>query len=355
MNYYFILLIVFLVVIYILFVKKNRNHITYYKCHKTRNNKILQTLLDTNNIIKNNNDWDLYIPHTYTYLEDELKQLKITNNNQKIFGVKGCDYLVAKDNLWFYFNKKLGRNNSTNYLPNTYVLKNSKDMDLFINDYSKNKVYLLKKNLQRKMGIKITKNKGEILNAYNNDYVVVQEYIPNLYLIQNRKINLRMYLLIICKNNKKYWYISRLGKCLYTNKEYDKHNIYDPEMHLTSLNLSQQIYDTLPLSLEELKLYIGASHYKVLFSRILEILKKCKVVFNDLICQNSYTNTYFQLFGIDIVFTKDMIPYLLEINKGPEMKAINQKDKYIKQQIYTDIFNYIIFNSQTSLKHFLII
>ena len=79
------------------------------------------------------------------------------------------------------------------------------------------------------------------------------------------------------------------------------------------------------------------------------------MVFNDLICQNSYTNTYFQLFGIDIVFTKDMVPYLLEINKGPQMKAINQKDKYIKEQIYKDIFNYIIFNNHLSLKHFLII
>ena len=50
-----------------------------------------------------------------------------------------------------------------------------------------------------------------------------------------------------------------------------------------------------------------------------------------------------------------MVPYLLEINKGPQMKAINQKDKYIKEQIYKDIFNYIIFNNQLSLKHFLII
>ena len=329
MNYYLILLIVFLlvIVIYVLFVKNHRNHITYYKCHKTRNNKILQNLLDRTNIIKNNNDWDLYIPRTYTYLQNELNQLKITNNNQKIFGINGCDYLVAKDNLWFYFNQKLGRNNSIKYLPNTYVLKNSKDIDLFINDYNKNKVYLLKKNLQRKMGIKITKDKSEILNASLDNYVVVQEYIQNLYLIQNRKINLRMYLLIICKNNKKYWYISSLGKCLYTNKEYGKHNIYDHEMHLTSLNVSSKIYDTLPLSLEELKLYIGSGHYDVLFSRILEILKKCKLVFNDLICKNSYTNTYFQLFGIDIVFTKYMIPYLLEINKGPQMKAINKKKK----------------------------
>ena len=52
----------------------------------------------------------------------------------------------------------------------------------------------------------------EILNAKNDNYKVVQKYLTNLYLVNRRKVNLRVYLLIIIKNNKKEFYMSNLGK-----------------------------------------------------------------------------------------------------------------------------------------------
>ena len=44
------------------------------------------------------------------------------------------------------------------------------------------------------------------LNAKNDNYKVVQKYLTNLYLVNRRKVNLRVYLLIIIKNNKKEFY-----------------------------------------------------------------------------------------------------------------------------------------------------
>ena len=51
-------------------------------------------------------------------------------------------------------------------------------------------------------------------------------------------------------------HISKLGKCIYTNKDYST-NYNDLESHLTSLNLNSKIYDKNPFSLFDLKKYLG--------------------------------------------------------------------------------------------------
>ena len=52
-------------------------------------------------------------------------------------------------------------------------------------------------------------------------------------------------------------------------------------------------------------------------------------------------NISFQLFGLDYVFTKNMKPYLLEMNKGPAMKYVNEKDRKLKEKVHADIFDII--------------
>jgi hypothetical protein len=59
----------------------------------------------------------------------------------------------------------------------------------------------MKKNIQRQEGLKISKDKNEILNCYKDGYAVVQELLQDPYLINGRKINLRVYCLFIKKSN----------------------------------------------------------------------------------------------------------------------------------------------------------
>jgi len=207
--------------------------------------------------------------------------------------------------------------------------------------YKKNAIYLLKKNIQRKEGIKLTRDLDEILSGFRDNYVIAQKYIQDLYLIKNRKVNLRMYLLIICDKGVVSWYFSNIGKCMYTNKDMNTDYDLDPETHLTSLNLDPSIYNTNPLSLDELKNFVGEHNYRILFNRIITIVQKCKICFEGKICQNKKINEHisFQLFGLDFIFTKNFQPYLLEMNKGPQMSYINSKDYKIKEKIYTDLLS----------------
>ena len=49
----------------------------------------------------------------------------------------------------------------------------------------------------------------------------------------------------------------------------------------------------------------------------------------------------FQLFGADIILDKNGNPYLLEINKGPDMIPKFDKDYVLKRHIYNETFNKI--------------
>ncbi len=47
----------------------------------------------------------------------------------------------------------------------------------------------------------------------------------------------------------------------------------------------------------------------------------------------------FQLFGVDILLNQQMHPFILEFNKGPSMKAVNQIDQMMKFQLLEDVFD----------------
>ena len=49
----------------------------------------------------------------------------------------------------------------------------------------------------------------------------------------------------------------------------------------------------------------------------------------------------FQLFGADVIFDKDLHPYLLELNKGPDMTPRDEIDENMKNIVQTDMFKIV--------------
>ena len=159
--------------------------------------------------------------------------------------------------------------------------------------------------------------------------------------------------MISFKNNKQNWYVSELGKCIYTNKNYNNNNSISFEENVTSFNLNNNIYDKNPMTLQELNKYIGQYNYKILNQRINQIIYFLKKSYhNKLNYDINNNNNCFQLFGIDFIFTKDFVPYLLEINKGPQMLYINSKEKQLKQRLIEDIFDKVGIVKSYKLNYF---
>lgn len=372
-----IVLIIFVVIILILFyLRINESFLTYTKCDKKPIKQITKDLFEKHGITKFNKNssgseaWDIYMPCGYSYIEKELNSIEIKSNNQKIFAIRGCNKITSKNNLWKLLVEKYGREKAKEIMPPTY-LYNDKDIALFKKKYVKGKMYLMKKNLQRKKGIVLSKNLNKILAGNQKKYKLIQEFIPSL-LINNKVFNLRLYLLVVCKDKVPIFYLHKNIKCLYASKskenkkqdnednnsinpfvinlgKNDEDEKIDKWSHITnSYEMDGDIYKENPYTIEELFTFLmeknNIPEYKIdiLRNKIMKNIKLMADGIKDKLCvsmDSKFNNIYFQLFGLDILIDTSLHPYLLEINKGPDMKPKDKRDYKFKEKIILDMFD----------------
>ena len=348
----------------------NSDELTYFKCAgKTLNNATL-TGLDNTKFKKgvSSASSELYIPCDYNYIEIELAKLNPSEKTKYIYAIKGCDSLCGKDSLWRMLDLVYGTEEAAKIMPQTWIITgieedNELDTRLSLyyktNQYSK-PAFILKKNIQGKRGLKIADSLDMIYEivSYDSAYKVAQLYVKNCYVINSRKLNIRLYVVISCFRKYIQWFLYNHGKCIYTNKKYDPvhsfigPNIDDKEQHFTSYNLNtNQVYniEKLPETLQDLAVYIDSNTsskitYDKLWTRISSKLSQIKQAFAGSLCNLETLDEQicFQLFGIDVIIDSDtMEPYILEFNKGPEMTYKSPGDTTLKPQLITDMLNMI--------------
>ena len=320
------------------------NRQKYYRCNEKNLGTITNIIFDKNNIIKDNKNWNIYVPCGYNNVENELLTIKVKNNNlnkKYIFGINGCDLIVSKNKIWESLVDCFGRENASKYMPESYVLHDKKDLNLLKKRFKINDIYILKKNIQRKEGLKLTSDLNVMLNGSLENYKVAQKYLTNLYLVNKHKINLRIYLLIVIKDGYKFFYISKIGKCIYTRKEYNDNN-FDFESNITSYNLDMNIYKKNPRYFIELFNYVNNNNQNaiLLASNIHILMLNVSKCISTSISQSSNlkNTTCFQIFGADVIFDNNLNAYLLEFNKGPDMIPRDEEDKKMKLNVQNDMF-----------------
>lgn len=329
--------------------------VKYKKCDRLAVKGIMKDIFDKNDVVKNTetnekDKWDLYIPCGYNNVEHELTTVNPTNNNQAIFGISGCDKIVSKNNIWFLLEEKYGRKKASEIMPETFILADEKQIEELKQNFEEKKQnnqptkYILKKNVQRKEGLMLSDNLNEILLAKNNGYKVAQIYLNNVFLINKRKLNLRIYVLVKCQNGIVNTYVHKEGKCIYTNKDYDGDDS-DFEKNITSVNLDLDIYKRNPMTLKQLREYFIKMNYnyEIFFEKILDVIRLAMNATKHDLCNlsNIKNNVSFQLFGADVILDKNLKPYLLEFNKGPDMTPKNDVDKNIKTKVEEDMFDLV--------------
>jgi len=304
---------------------------------------ILKTVMNSRKI-----DSSKYIiPCSYDTCEQDVKSYENTNN--KLFIIDGCDILASKINLWKILRKYYGKD-ATKYVPYTFILNDDVN---FKEHYFANKrtrpdqMYVLKNYNQRQEGIKLSRDLNEIENSHDNGWYLVQDYIYNPFIIDKRKINFRYYLLIVCNrnSNKIDAYLHKDGFLYYTPEYYDEHDM-SFNKHITTGYIDRAIYDKNPLTLQDFRNYIDnikpkQSEYhdnsvQTLMTKIVEAL-------STVICKNNKLKDTlrFQLFGCDVAPDSNLDCKLMEINKGPDMNAKDDRDKIVKTKVQNDIFGII--------------
>ena len=266
--------------------------------------------------------------------------------------------LIAKEWLWTSVLRHHGLNKTKTLMPMTYVLYDADDVMRFISDYDDNKIYIMKKNIQRQSGIKITRNKKDIVNGFADGYVIVQEMLQDPYTVNNRKINMRFYILIKCENKKMQVYVYNDGFMYYTEDEFVKDS-EDKQVNITTGYIDRKIYETNPLTHTDFKnfldsddrilskpeLFIRAQDLvlsEIVFYRIINMLKEVFISFANTICKGKLENNMsFQIYGADIAINDELQPMIIEINKGPDMDAKDERDSIIKHNVMRDVFKTI--------------
>lgn len=334
----------------------------------------LQNILKEKNIYYTNidNNWNVYIPCNYESINDEYNSVP-KREGVSYFFIDDSDYMIAKEELWKNIVKKYGKAEAITMMPNSYLLDNEENINKFKNEFSDDKIYIMKRNIQRQEGLKITNSLNDILNTIKNDnsnykYMLIQELLQNPYLISGRKINLRIYVLVICQGESMEIYMYNNGFMYYTAELFVK-NSTESGPNITTGYIDRKVYSENPLTHEDFKLYLDnnkrsltkfesnilynhGSLSKYTFNNIENLIRKVFISYSDVIGKNKklFSNKKFQLFGADVAISDDLNAQIMEINKGPDLGAKDKRDSELKHNLVRDMFNIVNINKEKEVK-----
>ena len=325
----------------------------------------VETIKDIINETKSKFKFNLHLPCLYDNLEYEYDEFKYDPNGI-YFLIENSDIMVSKSMLAKEIkNEYLAE--TENLIPKTWIVENNEETNKLIEQFHPDRLYILKKNVQRQTDIKISRNLKEIITLINTNkdntdntdnkfpYVVVQELLQNPYLIDGRKINLRVYVLLVKFDDEYRIYVYGDGFMYYTAERY-KPDSDDIKSNITTGYIEREVYEKNPLTLKDLKLYLDSEsralseteiklkrYYllsQYLFDNINNLLKNVFYIFRNKIgTQNKLKqNKKFQLYGVDIAVNDDLSVKLMEINKGPDLGAKDKRDSELKHNLVRDTF-----------------
>ena len=342
-------------------IKSNR---LYYglPCDYIKNDCFYDSLKINNFVMtKNILEASLIVPCSYETTEIELVDLdknKIQSNKYddgvRIFMLNNTDHMVSKLALWKYLKQKYSADIASTMLPYTWDLTDLTDIELFKTQYDKNKIYITKNNNQRQEGIKIHTTLDSILNS-KSKYLLVQELLQDPYLVSGRKINLRVYVLVIKDNYSNIKLnVYRDGFMYYTPELFEPSNP-SFKTNITTGYVDRQIYIDNPLThmdfrkwldnpkrtMTQIEKYLHQTYPNMkisdyIFAQIYEQLGFIFKTYEDIIGTKT-PGVCFQLYGVDVAINNQLNPIVMEINKGPDLTSKDGRDKDLKITLCTDV------------------
>ena len=362
--YYIIILLLTISIVLLFFVY---NKLEFYANFYSKNNKYnkykyiirddcnylqSETLMNILNEIKYNLNYNLYLPCIYEDNDKEYDKF-IYDQNGIYFLIDNTDLMVGKEFLYQIVLNKYGKKKTLTLMPNSWILTDNKDYDRFLDEFDANKIYIMKKNIQRQNGLKITNNLNDIIKSKKKDeeenypFVIIQELLQNPYTIRGRKINLRIYVLVVRNQNKSNLYVYSDGFMYYTAELFKKNSI-DDKVNITTGYIDRKVYEENPLTHNDFKAYLDSDRQytqiekklidsnknisEYVFNNIYNLITDIFSVFFEKICNGK------KLFGCDIAVDDNLQANIMEINKGPDLGAKDTRDSELKHNLVRNIF-----------------
>jgi hypothetical protein len=325
---------------------------------------------------------DIVFPCGYNNINDEINSLPNvyykSKSPSRVFIIDGADEITAKNYLWKNMYNYHGLRKAQTLSPNTYLLIGpQKDIDLarLNSDHVSGNMYILKKNVQRQTGLEITDDIDKIKKNLEG-YVLVQELLEDSYLVNGRKINLRVYILVVCNKKNTDVYIFNDGFMYYTKEKFIK-GLKDKDNHITTGYVDRDVYDKNPLTHSDFKRYLdlndGTKYHssndfreasqiekdirnqgfkisEIVFKRIEKLIADVFISFKGNICRKTddnsepihiYDDYSVQIFGADVAINDHLQAQIIEINKGPDLSPKDDRDGVVKRKMVNDVLEIV--------------
>ncbi len=341
-----------LILIIILFNYNLRNNGGFY--YSRRNGTKLTSILYLKNILPQENikqsldksNCDIILPDVLKNCQQKLfNDLKKYKN--KIFFVMPNHHVLGnKYNLWDVIVKSYGVSKAMTLMPFTYRLP--EEYDAYKRNYKKELV-VFKTNEHKQEGLYITKSLISRNMIDKEKFIVAQKYLTDSLLYKGHKVNLRMYLFLICSDRGLNAYIFDDGIISYTKEKYDINT--NSNSSFASFYDSDDLYKKgYPITLKEFLPHIPGRRKLIKFAHDkirTVVLGSYRAMINNV---NFNGNVCCDVYGVDIFVDTNMNCSVIEINIGPGMEPYGKKDKNMRDNLYKNILMVLKGNKSNFVK-----
>jgi hypothetical protein len=282
----------------------------------------------------------IYMPSAYDFVSYEISLMEKTKGNY-YYIINLIDLLVGKDFMWDRLYQYY-RNDVTKLSPKSYIPRASLSLERLKKDYSNNKLYIAKKNIQRQEGIQIINDKDELFKLmYDKEVAIIQELLQDPMTINGHKINLRVYILIMINNNVCNVYVYNDGFMYYTPKKFVVNSV-DKDVNITTGYIDRKIYEENPLTHKDFMEYLDRidkisnenSNENSIYVKynILNLIKNVLKCYTKSFVENQAFkgSVQYQIMGADVAINNKGKAQIMEINKGPDLGGKDERDTKLK-------------------------
>ena len=286
--------------------------------------------------------------------------LRKLNKYQRYNHFPICWQLGRKDNLYINYLKMQKKfKDDYNYMPFKYILPQDRDTVQEImkeyNIFNIKEIYIVKPLASTHgKGVRILTDSTTVPTKG-----ILEKYIYNPHLINRRKYDMRIYVLVTGFRPLKI-YIYDNGIIRFCSEKYttDAEKLNNNYIHVTNYSVNKaldilrkgekEIDFEIKWSLLALKGYFLEKkiNFEPIWKKIKDIAIKTILPIFDLsaLALKSFKLTscnLFELYGLDIILDNQLNPWLLECNINPSLNCDMDVDTKVKSKLITDILNII--------------
>lgn len=344
--------------------ENNKSYFATYIMETRRNFYNYYELLNNNGLIRSiheGHSHNLFINALTMRNFHRFKDIAIINKFQKKYSFLNTVEFYHKDILYKnYIAMKKIFNDDYNYMSETYCYpEDQNQIYIKFNNYSLdiNNLWLVKP-VARSVGAGIhffTSLKEEMNNGR---LFLITKFISNLDLIDNKKYDLRLYVLISgLKPLRIYLYKKGLVRRASSAFNISIEEIQNRYMFLTNTGINQKNEKYIfphesndsnanIWNLDTYKRYLRSKNvdYDVIHEKIKDIAIKSIISFQEKLLfrnKNIDDRNVYTIIGIDILITDKFEPILLETNNKPSLSINNLIDEPIKTNLFADTLNIV--------------